>query len=120
MSLYQNLTVIAYLMNTVIAFGFAWIVERYRNISGKRLFTGLLITIGCWTLARGLQVTITDLHTHIFWAEIDYLAAILVACFWLTFSLEYSQRLGHNRLWNLVWVWIVPIITTGCLRAPFC
>lgn len=104
-------TAIAYLLNTAIAFGIAWLIWRHRDISGRRVFNGLLLSIGGWTLARGLQATIIDKTTHIFWAKIEYLAILLVASFWLIFSLEYSQRLGHNQLRKIAWVWIVPAIT---------
>ncbi len=106
-------TAIAYLINTSIAFGLAWIVSRNRDISGKRVFAVLLLAIGCWTLARGLQATVVDKTTHIFWAKVEYLMIILVAGFWLVFSLEYSQRLARNRLYKIAWVWIVPAITVG-------
>lgn len=106
-------TAIAYLINTVIAFGLAWIVSRNRDISGKRVFAVLLIAIGGWTLARSLQATVVDKTTQIFWAKVEYLMVILVASFWLVFSLEYSQRLARNRLYKIAWVWIVPAITVG-------
>ena len=106
-------TAFAYLLNTAIAFGFAWIVWRRRGISGGRLFAWLLIAIGSWTLARGLQATVIDQTTHVFWAKIEYLAILLVTAFWLLFALEYSQRLGHGRLRKIAWVWIGPAITAG-------
>jgi diguanylate cyclase (GGDEF)-like protein/PAS domain S-box-containing protein len=104
-------TAIAFLLNTAVAFGFAWIAWRHGGISGRKVFTGLLVAIGGWTMARGLQATVTDQTIHVFWAKIEYLAIVMVAGFWLVFALEYSQRLERTRLRKIAWVWIVPFIT---------
>lgn len=111
MSLHLTPTAIVYFMNTVIAMGFVWVVWRHRQITGRRVFAGLSLAIGGWTLARGLQAITWDQTLHIFWGKIEYLAILFVVSFWLLFALEYSQRLGHTRLRKVAWVWIVPVIT---------
>ena len=104
-------TAIAFFLNTAFAFGFAWIVGRHRDISGRKVFAGLLIAIGGWTLARGLQATTVDQTSHVFWAKIEYLAIVGVVALWLVFALEYSQRSAWITLRKIAWTWIVPAVT---------
>jgi diguanylate cyclase (GGDEF)-like protein/PAS domain S-box-containing protein len=105
-------TAIAFLLNTAFAFGFAILVWRHRDIAGKKIFAGLLVAIGGWTLARGLQATATTLNVHLFWAKIEHLTVVFVVTFYLLFALEYSQHSWRTRFRKIAWVWIVPAITT--------
>jgi len=52
----------------------------------------LMIAAAQWSFSDGMDLSATQLETHVFWAKISYLGANTVAVFLLLFALEYTQR----------------------------
>jgi diguanylate cyclase (GGDEF)-like protein/PAS domain S-box-containing protein len=112
MSFHLTPTAIAFFLNTAFAFGFAIVAWRRRDISGRKVFTGLLAAVGTWTLTRGLQSLADNPSTHLAWAKVEHITLVFMVTFWLLFALEYSQHTKGIRLRKIAWIWIVPAITT--------
>ncbi len=112
MSSHFTPTAIIYFINTVFAFGFAIFVWRRDGSTGRRVFSGLLASIGVWTLVRGLQAMATIKGVHLAWAKTEFFIIYCVVAFWLLFALDYSQHTGWIKPRRIAWFLLVPAVTT--------
>ena len=112
MNLHFSPTAIAFLVNTAFVFGFAILVWWRRNIASRQVFAGLLIGIGGWTLAKGMQAAAENEGQLLFWAKFGHISIIALIFFYFIFALEYSQHTAWISFRKIGWIWIVPAITT--------
>lgn len=72
----------------------AWFAWKRRSARGAVWIVMMMVAAAWWSFTDGMDLSATDLETHIFWAKLSYLGGGTVAVFLLAFSLEYTR---HDR-----------------------
>ncbi|PWH17494.1 MAG: hypothetical protein DDG60_01920 [Anaerolineae bacterium] len=84
---------------------------RRRQVIGASTLMWIMIALTWWSLAYAMQILRSSLAWHTVWASVQYLSIATLPVLWLLFAIQYSRQESAPSLRNLVWLWILPVIT---------
>lgn len=93
----------------------AWIAWRRQAPAGAGYFAALMLAAAEWTFMRGFEASAVGLPAKVFWAKWQYPGIISMPPLWLMFALAYSQREHWLTRRNLLWLWVIPLITLALI-----
>lgn len=65
---------------------------RRRSVPGALLLALLLVAMAVWASAYAGELWTADLTEKVFWARLEYAAALAVPPLWVAFALDYTGR----------------------------
>ena len=70
-----------------------------------------MVSFTIWGFFYGLELASTTVEDMLFWGKFEYLGISFAPAFWVIFSLRYSGLQHWRKLWILVLVFSIPVIT---------
>ncbi len=87
----------------------AYFTWKRRSAPGAKWLFLLMIAAAQWTFCDGMDLSVTQLETHLMWAKASYLGAGAVPVFLLLFTLEYTQQEQRLSTKGVAMLFTVPL-----------
>lgn len=103
--------VLPLLLSALITLGIAVYAWRHRGPAGVVAFALLSLAITEWSLGYALELAATELAIKVMWAKVQYVGIVSVPVIWLTFALQYTNRLKTRAGRTATLLALLPVIT---------